>query len=312
MPRFSIVIPMFNRGLFIGRAIESCLNQSFNDFEVVVVDDCSTDDSVAVVERFSDTRIRLVRNERNLGVCPTRNRGVASSLGEWIVFLDSDDELLPNALEIMHYKAERVSNDIGRMAFMYRMEDGSLSPQPPLIEDVWDYTAYLRWSDTICYRSDFSNCIRRRTFDLVKLPEDRCFERIYHLEFSRQFMTHTFPNVVAVIHDDAANRSTALSMDLLLNNARIYVQSADRIIAKHGSYMAKYCPRTYRKIIRLTVIYNFLLKHHIRGWQNVFYLLQRQPFWLGGWILLPLGLLDRKTLYRVFKTIASRRIRKAS
>jgi len=312
MPLFSIVIPMFNREMFIGRAIESCLHQTFGDFEVVVVDDGSTDGSVDVVERYSDHRIRLVRNERNRGVCPTRNRGVASSLGEWIVFLDSDDELLPSALEIMHCRAARVSEDIGRMVFMYSMEDGSLSPQPPLIEAVWDYPAYLRWLDTIRNRSDFSNCIRRRTFDLVKLPENRSFERIYHLEFARHFKSQTFSDVVAVIHADAENRTTAVSLDLLLNSAGDNAQSVDRILAEHGASMAEYCPVTFRKTLRSRAISHFLSKNRTQGWKYAYGLLRRQPFWLGGWVLLPLGLLDARTLGRLFHWNTRRHVRRAA
>ena len=312
MPVFSIVIPMYNRNRVIGRAITSCLCQDFKDFEIIVVDDGSTDDSVSVVEQFCDLRIRLIRSEENRGVCPTRNRGVASSFGEWIVFLDSDDELLPGALEIMHRNMEHISDEIGRMAFMYRMEDGSLSPRPALVEEVWDYQAYLKWLDTIRNRSDFLNCIRKSTFDQVKLPDDRSFERIYHLEFARHFKTQTFTDVVGIIHADAQNRSAPFSLDSLIKNARANVLSEDRIIAEHGGSMEKFCPVTFRKSLRLTAIHSFLLKKHARGWQYAFRLLQRYPFWPGGWLLIPLGLLDTRTLSKVFQFMNSRRIHKAA
>src|ERR1039458_5800762 len=98
-PYFSIVIPVFNREQEVQRALSSCLVQDFQAFEVVVVDDASTDNSATVVEGLQDQRVRLIRHAKNRGVCPARNTGVQAAAGEWIVFLDSDDELLPGCLK---------------------------------------------------------------------------------------------------------------------------------------------------------------------------------------------------------------------
>src|SRR5450432_320321 len=98
-PYFSIVIPLFNREKEVLRALKSCLAQDFQAFEVVVVDDASTDQSATVVEDLQDKRVRLIRHAKNRGVCPARNTGVEAAAGKWIVFLDSDDELLPGFLK---------------------------------------------------------------------------------------------------------------------------------------------------------------------------------------------------------------------
>ena len=98
-PYFSIVIPVYNREKEIVRAVNSCLIQSFGDIEIVIVDDASKDQTVAVVKSLCDPRIVLVCHEMNRNVCPARNTGVAHSRGEWVLFLDSDDEFLPGALE---------------------------------------------------------------------------------------------------------------------------------------------------------------------------------------------------------------------
>ena len=99
MPVISVVIPLYNKEPIIERTINSVLSQSsFNDFEVIVVDDGSTDGSAAVVERFNDERIRLIC-QKNGGPSKARNTGVEHARGEWIIFLDADDELLPDALQ---------------------------------------------------------------------------------------------------------------------------------------------------------------------------------------------------------------------
>ncbi|MBV9842652.1 MAG: glycosyltransferase [Sphingomonadaceae bacterium] len=91
-PRVTVLVPVYNRARFIGRAIESVLGQSFGDFELLLVDDGSIDDSVAVIRRYSDPRIRLIENGLNRGIPLTRSIGIAEARGRYIAMLDSDDE----------------------------------------------------------------------------------------------------------------------------------------------------------------------------------------------------------------------------
>ncbi len=94
----SVVMPTFNRGWIIKEAVDSVLAQTYDRFELIVVDDGSADDTAAVLAPYQD-RIRIIRQE-NRGVSAARNRGVAASYGRWVAFLDSDDLWLPKKLEI--------------------------------------------------------------------------------------------------------------------------------------------------------------------------------------------------------------------
>jgi glycosyltransferase involved in cell wall biosynthesis len=96
----SVVIPTYNRAHLVGRAIRSVLGQTFSDFELIVVDDGSTDNTVEVVRGFQDPRIRLVRLAKNCGGSRARNEGIRVARGEWVAFLDDDDEWLPRKLEL--------------------------------------------------------------------------------------------------------------------------------------------------------------------------------------------------------------------
>lgn len=95
----SIVMPSYNTGLYIKDSIESVLAQTHSDWELIIVDDCSTDNSVEVIESYGDPRIRLLRNEKNSGAAVSRNYALREARGRWIAFLDSDDTWAPEKLE---------------------------------------------------------------------------------------------------------------------------------------------------------------------------------------------------------------------
>ena len=98
-PTFSICIPNYNYGDYIGETIQSVLNQSYQKFEIIVADNASTDNSVDVVKSFKDDRIRLIQNEYNIGFSPNLQKATMYANGDFINLLSSDDLMKPNALE---------------------------------------------------------------------------------------------------------------------------------------------------------------------------------------------------------------------
>ena len=99
MPRVSVVVPLYNKGPFLLRALTSLAKQTFQDFEIIVVNDGSTDRGEDQVAQFGDARVRLI-NQPNAGPGAARNRGIAEAKAELTAFLDADDEWLPEYLQI--------------------------------------------------------------------------------------------------------------------------------------------------------------------------------------------------------------------
>lgn len=95
-PVISVLMPVLNGGKYIKQSIESVLSQSFNDFELLIIDDASTDDSIKIVNSIKDKRIQIHHNGKRLGLVQTRQRGVAEARGKFIAFMDCDDISLPD------------------------------------------------------------------------------------------------------------------------------------------------------------------------------------------------------------------------
>ena len=117
MPEISIVIPLYNKEPHIKRAIDSVLAQKVQDFEIVVIDDGSTDEGAEVVKSFTDSRIRLIQQE-NAGVSAARNKGIEEAKTDLIAFLDADDEWTPTFLETVLRLREKYP-DSGAYATAY-------------------------------------------------------------------------------------------------------------------------------------------------------------------------------------------------
>lgn len=125
---FSVIIPLYNKENLILNTLSTVLAQSYQDYEIVIVDDGSTDNSVAEVEKVKDPRVRLI-HQQNAGVSAARNRGVAEAKGELLAFLDADDEWNPEYLETQ-YRLSQLYPDCHIFACNYVFRDavGKITP----------------------------------------------------------------------------------------------------------------------------------------------------------------------------------------
>lgn len=137
----SVIVPTYNRANVIGRAIASILHQTYPAYEVIIVDDGSTDETMSVIEGIQDARIRYIALDKNQGVAHARNVGIQEAKYDYIAFLDSDDEWLPDKLELQMRKMTKSDRRFGmvycRMGGLLR--DGSgrfVCPRQDYVKEI--------------------------------------------------------------------------------------------------------------------------------------------------------------------------------
>ena len=141
-PRVSVVMAVHNGAPYLRAAIDSLRGQTFGDFELIVIDDGSTDDSVAIIRSVEEPRLRLISNERNLGLATSLNRGVAAARGEFIARLDADDLAMPARLA-RQVAFMDVNPNVALLGSWYEemAADGTSLARRRLPTEHWD----LRW-----------------------------------------------------------------------------------------------------------------------------------------------------------------------
>lgn len=151
-PTVSVVTPAFNAAWIVGEAIRSVQSQTFTDWELVIVDDCSTDSTAAVIGQFasSDERIRLLRQTVNSGPAGARNAALAASRGRFVAFLDSDDLWLPRKLEQQLSFMEQCGAPISHTAYRRFREDPKRAGPLLAARPVFDYRELLKNPGIAC------------------------------------------------------------------------------------------------------------------------------------------------------------------
>lgn len=301
-PKISIIIPLYNRADLVKRALDSCVSQSFTDWEAIVVDDASTDASRAAVAKFKDPRIKMIGLEENSGQCVARNAGAALATAEWLLFLDSDDELTPGALEVVHRRSTEVSDKVGRMFFACRWDDGTVSPNPPFDGRQRDYVGFVRWLQDMHQRPiEAISAVRSSAFAEVPYPSRRTHEGGHNLDFMKRFDYVGYPDVVRLYHLDADNRMTheVRALDSILRAAPGLSWMADDVLQKHGDVLRANAPAMYHDYLRSGGMYQILAGRRLRGMQMTARAWLDQPTNVKAVALLALCWMPARTLARI-------------
>jgi len=229
MPKISIVVPLYNYENYIDDSVRSCLAQTFTDFEVVIVDDCSTDGSYAKAQAWTekDERVRLVQQPDNKMLASTKNMGILESKGEFIVHLDADDMLTPNSLAIRlaEFDANPEAMMVHGRAYNFKGDNGydwCLSNESKLTVDFKTqihaqgamlrrecYDKYGLYDESLLTNSDKEMWIRLRDLigiNMVASLEPVAFYRIHvHSMMVKRKMNKSYDQKVKKLLKNAVN-----------------------------------------------------------------------------------------------------------
>lgn len=234
LPRVSVVIPTYNRSRLLGRAVQSVLSQTFEDWELLVADDASPDDTADQMATFEDRRLRYLRRETNGGNAAARNLGIRSATGEVIAFLDDDDEYHPQFLERMVELLAQSGPEVGFGWCGAELVDDTDPRATPRRARTWSprfgsrHEAYLGFLRSRKIGTGCGLVVKRKAFERSGLLDESLraavdTELLVRLARDFDFAVLAEPLVVIHHHDGARVRHDAIAR----------VQTYRRLVEQH-------------------------------------------------------------------------------
>jgi glycosyltransferase involved in cell wall biosynthesis len=289
MPKVSVVIPTHNRAEFLRTAIQSVLKQTFQNFEIIVVDDASEDHTSAVIKSVGDARIRYVRHETHSGQGATRNAGLHKASGEYVALLDDDDEWLPEKLEKQVRVLDGSSSNVGMVyTGVLRIEASSRR----LIDRIIPGKRGSLFQD-LCQKNWIGGCssvmVRRSCFEKVGwFDEELAAQADYDMwlrisqEFDIEYIRE--PLVFYIAHDNTIS-----------TNYESRIQGMEMQLRKYGSLFSR-DPRNYSRRYFALGVYYSLNGNIKKGRDALLKAITLYPFALRPYYYLCLSLLRTDTI----------------
>jgi glycosyltransferase involved in cell wall biosynthesis len=270
-PLFSVLITTYNRQDQIKRCIGSCTRQTFDDFEIVVVDDASTDDTAAVLGTIADPRLRVVTHPTNRGISAARATAVDHARGEWLVMLDSDWELVPDSLARLRALIDELPEGVCIIRSRLEWDDGTVSPDVMPTARVTDYHGRLEWLEALAAtgsRSDAGHCIHRTVLEEANYPADRrgSIFILWETDLAQREPSLWTSEVLGRQHIDGPwSVSRTGTIDRLLREAPDQLWTAEEMLARHGSGLACFAPHYRRWLLEAAAREAFLAGERRKG-----------------------------------------------
>lgn len=253
---FSVIIPLYNKELSIFNTIQSVLDQTFQEFEIVVINDGSNDNSAKIVENIGDSRIQLIHQE-NQGVSAARNKGIEEAKNEWIAFLDGDDLWMENHLEILSKMIVNFPKD--KVFCTSYVTSNETMPEDnehkvKIIEDYFSETlkyGSFFWTSVACFNHDIFEKVGHFNIQLNRGEDLDLWTRI-----ARQYRFIRSLRVTAIYRLDAENRS---DKNFNLIQSRVYnYDFAGAVTESEIKYYQHQISKTLRAFLSKKDLNNFI------------------------------------------------------
>jgi glycosyltransferase involved in cell wall biosynthesis len=237
-PTVSVIIPVYNRAHLLPRALDSVLKQTYSDFEVLIVDDCSKDDPESVIASYQDPRLRYLRQPENRGVAAARNRGLREALAPFVAFLDDDDEWFPEKLSRQVELFLRSPPEVGLIYTGVEtvMNEGSCEIQAPTERG----NVYRKMLAKNCIHGGSSSMLRRNLITKIGFFDEKLLaiedyeywlriSRYYNFEYVEEALVR-YHDIRAVSIDNDSRRS---------RNIQANLEARNQFYQKHQAEMKK-------------------------------------------------------------------------
>jgi glycosyltransferase involved in cell wall biosynthesis len=276
MPKVSVIIPTHNRAAFLRAAVRSVLNQTFQDLEIIVVDDASEDETPGVIRSFPDSRIRYIRHETNRGQGVTRNDGISRASGKYIALLDDDDEWLPDKLEKQVRLLDASPSNVGLIYTGFYRVDGWTKRVLSTVRPEKRGKAF----EELCVKNWMGTCstvlIRRACFEKTGLFDEGLASAADYdmwLRISKEFEIDYIhePLVQYKVHDNRIStnhESMIRGLEGLLKKHALYFElDSKNYSRRYSSLGVNYCfsgntKKGRKALLRAIKLYPFDIRHY--------------------------------------------------
>lgn len=299
----SVIIPAHNASSWIERALASVLNQTYQNFEVIIIDDGSTDNTWDIICRYSSHKVRIYRFEKNYGMLAARNKGLDLCVGDIVTFLDADDELTIDALETVVKKFSQLPDEVGIIFAKIRRDDGS--------EEGLSLTGegYVPFGQIVCgkykEKHDFFAAFKRKYIETLRY-QTRVTGSFFYSFVARSCKAYYVPKVLRIYHDQANPSSLSKKKRQAyyrLGIADKIVNDLEVFLKEFGDYIYRRCPKTYSLYNYYCGFYYLLAGERFRALKGFVKSLKSFPnkraiFYLFASLFLPIKFIRRLFIMR--------------
>jgi glycosyltransferase involved in cell wall biosynthesis len=270
IPKFSIIIPTYNRGNLLPQAIRSILSQTFQDFELIIVNDGSIDNTEKIINSFNDKRIIYLKHKRNKGVLLAQDTGINKAKGEFVIWLGDDDELLTGALEFIADKISALSLKEAKILWF----DSINVDTKERLRSIQRKEGFIPYKDLLCGITRVSDpivVINRIIRSKIK-PDERSWGNFGILwmdlyQKNNKYIPFYVPKIICQSHLRRGKHLSHPEASLKRISKVIFAQKT--FLEQYGKEIKFLCPKYYRQKLALLGLYQVLNGEKIKGRKNI-------------------------------------------